>query len=85
MVVNWNLPISYGVWWKHSDWFMVFGKTINRYTNLKALVESLIVRIVRGHLCNQPQLLRVRCHQWRSHYKWSGGKDIFIIGTARIR
>lgn len=78
------LPISHGVWRQHSDRFVVFGETINGDTNLKALVESLVVRVVRGHLCNQPQLLRIRCHQWCSHHKRPGGQYIFIVGTACV-
>lgn len=63
---------------------MVLGESIDRHTNLEALVESFVVGVVGGHLGNQPQLLRIRCHQWRAHHKWSGGQYVFIVGAACV-
>lgn len=61
--------------------------TPHHHHYLKTLIEPLVVTVARLQLGDQPQLLRVRRHQRRSHHKRSGCHQLFRVhhGVAMCR
>lgn len=79
------IPISRTLTVQNRHRLVVLRQSLNRHADLKALVEALVVAVARFQFRDQPQLLRVRRHQWTAHDKRARRHDVHIVGSRRVR